>query len=79
MYMETLTTIGLFIVIVIGIILIVLLGYALKLLLTIYTVFSVGKKIAEGDKGNPFLKFIKSAGVIEIILFLLKSRGRFRR
>jgi uncharacterized membrane protein len=78
-YMETLTAIGLVILIIIGVILIILLGYALRLLLTIYTVFSVGKKITEGGTGNSLLKFVKNAGVLEIIFFLFRNRGRFRR
>lgn len=77
--METLTAIGLVILIVIGILIVVLLGYALRLLFVIYSFFNVSKKESEDSKGNKILSFVKSAGVIEIILFFLRNRGRFRR
>lgn len=77
--MEILAGIGIVVLIVIGILLVVLLGYALRLLLVIYSIFDVGKKLAEGEKANGLLRFVKGAGVIEIILFFLRNRGRFRR
>jgi uncharacterized BrkB/YihY/UPF0761 family membrane protein len=77
--MATLTTIGMVILIIIGIIIIVLLGAALRLLLTIYGFFQGTKKGEDEEKGNRLLKFVKSAGVMEIIFFLLRNRGRFRR
>jgi hypothetical protein len=76
--MATLTAIGMFILIIIGVFIVVLLGYALRLLLSIYSVFNSPKK-EEEEKGNTLLRFVKSAGVIEIILFILRNRGRFRR
>lgn len=77
--METLTAIGLVILIVIGVLIVVLLAYALRLLLTIYSFFNAPQKEESSEKGNKLLRFVKSAGVIEIILFFLRNRGRFRR
>jgi hypothetical protein len=71
--------IGMVILIIIGVLLVVLLGYALRLLLTIYSFFQGTKNHAEQEKGNTLLRFVKSAGVIEIILYLLRTRGRFKR
>jgi hypothetical protein len=77
--METLSAIGMVILIIIGILIVVLLGYALRLLLTIYSMFTGTRKESEEEKGNKLLGFVKSAGVIEIIMFLLRNRGRFKR
>ncbi len=77
--MAILTTIGLIILIILGILMVVLLAYALRLLLTIYSFFNVPKKEVEGEKEHTLIRFIKSAGVLEIILFFLRNRGRFRR
>lgn len=87
--LETLSIVGTIILIIIGIFIITLLAYALRLLLLIYSFFSIKDTIKkgmtdtkidteEGGKGK-FSKFITSASVVEIILFLLRSRGRFRR
>lgn len=79
--MEALSVIGMIVLIVIGLLIITLLAYALRILILIYSFFGSGgkKEVVEEGKTGTLGKFIKSASVIEIILFLLKSRGRFRR
>jgi hypothetical protein len=79
---ETLSIIGMVILIVIGVLIITLLAYALRILILIYGFFGSRKtagQAGEGDGLGGVGKFIKGASVIEIILFLLRSRGRFRR
>lgn len=80
--MEVLSAIGMVILIVIGIFIIVLLAYAVRILILIYSFFgSRGKKgdSPQEEGGGKLSRFIRSASVVEIILFLLRSRGRFRR
>ena len=79
--MEVLSVIGMVLLIVIGLLIITLLAYAIRILILIYSFFgSRGQKEAVDEgKTGALGKFIKSASVVEIILFLLKSRGRFRR
>lgn len=76
MSMATLTAIGTVVLILMGVLLVVLLGYALRILLTIYSIFNSGKREGEENRGNRLLQFAKSAGVIEIIIFLLRNRGQ---
>lgn len=81
---EALSIVGTIVLIVIGVLIIMLLVYAIRILILIYSFFgSRGKKGAlqgeERPTGGSLGRFIKGASVIEIILFLLRSRGRFRR
>jgi hypothetical protein len=80
---EALSIVGTIVLIVIGVLIIMLLVYAIRILILIYTFFgSRGKRgasQAEEPTGGSLGRFIKGASVIEIILFLLRSRGRFRR
>jgi hypothetical protein len=79
---EALSIIGTVVLIVIGILIIILLAYAIRILILIYSFFgSKGKKndTSTEEGAGKFTRFIKSASVVEIILFLLKNRGRFRR
>lgn len=78
--MEILSAIGLLVLIILGVLIITLLAYAIRILLMIYAFFGTkGKESELEGKGSMLGRVIKSAGVIEIILFLLKSRGRFKR
>lgn len=76
--METLLAAGLVVLIIIGILLMVLIGFALRILLLIYSFFN-SKIGSEEGKNNSLLRFVKGAGIIEIIIFLIRNRGRFRR
>lgn len=81
---EALSIIGTIVLIVIGVLIIMLLVYAIRILILIYSFFgSRGKNgMPQGEErqtGGSLGRFIKGASVIEIILFLLRSRGRFRR
>lgn len=70
------------ILIIIGVLIITLLAYALRLLMLIYVFFSSkGKEDAIQERGGlgSLTGFIKSASVIELILFFLRNRGRFKR
>ena len=80
--LETLSIIGTIVLIVIGVLIIVLLAYAIRLLILIYGFFGSktkqeGGKMVEGT--GSITRFITGASVVEIILFLLKNRGRFKR
>lgn len=79
---ETLSIIGTGVLIILGLFIIVLLAYAIRILIIIYSFLGLRKKIAgknpEENLGT-FGKFIKGASVVEIILFLIRSRGRFRK
>lgn len=78
--MEVLSVIGMVVLIVIGVLIITLLVYAIRILILIYSFFGSKEKAPVPEtKGSSLGSFIKSASVIEIILFLLRSRGRFRR
>lgn len=79
---ETLSIIGTGVLIIIGLFIIVLLAYAIRILIIIYSFLDLRKKSAgrgSEDGLGTFGKFIKGASVVEIILFLIRSRGRFRR
>lgn len=80
---EILSMIGMVVLIVLGILMITLLAYAVRILIIIYSFFGSKKSaITQSDEGDALGgigKFIKSASVIQIILFLLRSRGRFRK
>jgi uncharacterized membrane protein len=80
---EALSIIGTIVLIVIGVLIITLLAYAIRILILIYSFFGSrvkkGGLQAEEATGGKLGKFIKGASVIEIILFLLRNRGRFRR
>lgn len=78
--MEILSAIGLAVLVIIGVLIITLLAYAIRILLMIYAFFGTkGKEPEIEGKGSMLGRLLKSAGVIELILLLLKSRGRFRR
>lgn len=79
---ETLSIIGTLVLIVIGVLIITLLAYAIRILIIIYSFLGLRKKIAgkaPEENLGAFGNFIKGASVIEILLFLLRSRGRFRK
>jgi hypothetical protein len=84
--MAILSAIGITILIIIGVLLVALLSYALRILIAIYKFFvtkekQVERKVSDAAKheGSALVRLVKDATVIELILLLLKNRGKFKR